>query len=46
VLDDKLKIACGTGTLRLLTLQKAGGKPLPAEDFLRGTAIPAGTVIG
>ena len=46
VLDDKLKIACGTGAVQLLTLQKAGGKSLPAEDFLRGTAIPAGTVIG
>ena len=46
VLDDRLKIACGAGALRLLTLQKAGGKPLDAEDFLRGTAIPAGTVIG
>ncbi|MCY0093217.1 methionyl-tRNA formyltransferase [Hoeflea ulvae] len=46
VLDGKLTIACGTGTLRLLSLQKAGGKPLHAEDFLRGTPISAGTVIG
>ena len=46
VLDDHLAIACGEGALRLLTLQKAGGKPLPAEDFLRGTPVPQGTVIG
>ncbi|AKI02453.1 methionyl-tRNA formyltransferase [Hoeflea sp. IMCC20628] len=46
VLDDQLKIACGKGTLRLLTLQKAGGKLLQADDFLRGTAIASGTVIG
>jgi len=46
VLDDKLTVACGAGALRLLILQKAGGKPLAAEEFLRGTPIPAGTVIG
>ena len=45
VLDDRLTIACGEGAVRLLTLQKAGGKPLAAEDFLRGTPVPAGTVI-
>ena len=46
VLDDTLTIATGEGAVRLLTLQKAGGKPLKAEDFLRGTAIAPGTVIG
>lgn len=46
VLDDQLTIATGKGAIRLLTLQKAGGKPLKAEDFLRGTAIAPGTVIG
>jgi methionyl-tRNA formyltransferase len=45
-LDGDLTIACGEGALRLLTLQKAGGKPLAASDFLRGTPVPAGTVIG
>ncbi len=43
VLDDMLAVACGTGAVRLLRLQKAGGKPLPAADFLRGTPLPAGT---
>jgi methionyl-tRNA formyltransferase len=45
-LDDGLTIACGEGAIRLLTLQKAGGKPLAADEFLRGTPLPQGTVIG
>ncbi|MCF1435472.1 methionyl-tRNA formyltransferase [Agrobacterium vitis] len=44
VLDDALTIACGTGAVRLVRLQKAGGKPLDAAEFLRGTPIGAGTV--
>lgn len=43
VLDDTLTIACGDGAVRLTKLQKAGGKPLAATEFLRGTALPAGT---
>ncbi|MGK6316154.1 methionyl-tRNA formyltransferase [Neorhizobium sp. DT-125] len=43
VLDDALTIACGEGAVRLLKLQKAGGKPLAAAEFLRGTPLPAGT---
>ena len=35
-LDDKLTIACGEGALRLVELQRAGGKPMPADEFLRG----------
>lgn len=45
VLDDALTIACGEGAVRLLRLQKAGGKPLSAQDFLRGTPVTPGTVI-
>jgi methionyl-tRNA formyltransferase len=43
VLDDRLAIACGTGALRLLRLQRAGRKPADAAEFLRGFAIPEGT---
>jgi methionyl-tRNA formyltransferase len=43
VLDDTLTIACGDGAVRLIRLQKAGGKPLDAADFLRGTSLPKGT---
>jgi methionyl-tRNA formyltransferase len=46
VLDDALNIACGTGAVRLTRLQKAGGKPLDAEDFQRGNSLPAGARIG
>ncbi|MFN7010285.1 MAG: methionyl-tRNA formyltransferase [Allorhizobium sp.] len=45
VLDQALTIACGRGAVRLKRLQKAGGKPLDAADFLRGTPVPPGTVL-
>ena len=46
VLDDRLAIACGTGAIRPLRLQRAGGKPLDLADFLRGTPLPPGTRVG
>ncbi|MFT4158367.1 methionyl-tRNA formyltransferase [Shinella sp.] len=46
ILDDRLTIACGKGAVRLVRLQKAGGKPLDAADFLRGTPVSAGEVLG
>ncbi len=36
-------VACGAGALRLTTLQRPGGKRLPAADFLRGFPVAAGT---
>ncbi|SSC70342.1 unnamed protein product [Ciceribacter sp. T2.26MG-112.2] len=45
VLDRSLTIACGQGAVRLTRLQKAGGKPLDAADFLRGTPVSPGTVL-
>ncbi|MCB4770635.1 methionyl-tRNA formyltransferase [Ancylobacter sp. Lp-2] len=42
VLDDRLTIACGEGAVRLVEVQKAGGKAMPAEEFLRGHALKAG----
>jgi len=45
VLDDKLTVACGQGSVQIVELQRAGGKPMPAEEFLRGTPIaPASTL--
>src|SRR5512134_731127 len=35
-------VACGCGALRLEALQRAGGKRLPAREFLRGFALAAG----
>ncbi|NKM53939.1 methionyl-tRNA formyltransferase [Rhizobium anhuiense] len=43
LLTDDLVVACGSGAVRLTRLQKAGGKPLAADDFLRGTPLAAGT---
>ena len=43
LLTDDLVVACGSGAVRLTKLQKAGGKPLAAADFLHGTHLPAGT---
>jgi methionyl-tRNA formyltransferase len=45
VLDDRLTIACASGAVRIVELQKAGGKPMRAEDFLRGTKIVAGCAL-
>lgn len=44
VLDDRLAIACGTGALRPLRLQRAGKPVMSAEDFLRGNAITPGMI--
>lgn len=38
-------VACGSGALRLTQLQRAGGKRLPAADFLRGFALPVGSLL-
>jgi methionyl-tRNA formyltransferase len=43
VLDDRLMIACGTGAVRLIELQRAGKKPMAADELLRGFALPRGT---
>jgi methionyl-tRNA formyltransferase len=44
VLDDDLTVACGTGALRITRLQRAGKKPMTAEEVLRGYKIEAGSV--
>jgi methionyl-tRNA formyltransferase len=38
-------VACGTGGLRLLKLQRPGKAAQSADAFLRGFALPAGTVL-
>jgi methionyl-tRNA formyltransferase len=43
VLDDRLTVACGTGAVRVLELQRAGKHAMKAEDFLRGAQMPSGT---
>jgi methionyl-tRNA formyltransferase len=43
VLDDKLTVACGDGSVRLVELQRAGRQVMKAGEFLRGTPVAAGT---
>lgn len=43
VLDDQLLVACGSGAVRLLTVQREGRGPLDAHAFLRGQSVPQGT---
>ena len=44
---DGICVACGAGSLlRLTVLQRAGGKRLPAADFLRGFPLAPGMVLG
>lgn len=39
-------VACGEGAVRILELQRAGGKRLPAGPFLTGHPLPTGTRVG
>jgi methionyl-tRNA formyltransferase len=43
VLTGDLTIACGTGALRLLKVQRAGGKAMDTAELLKGFALPPGT---
>jgi len=45
VLDGKLTVACGSGAVRLVELQRAGRQPMTADEFLRGTPVAPGTVL-
>jgi methionyl-tRNA formyltransferase len=45
VLDERLSVACVKGGLRLLRVQRAGGKPMEADAVLRGRPVPAGTIL-
>ncbi len=39
-----LKIATGEGSLIVVQLQKAGKRPLSAEEYLRGSQLPVGSL--
>ena len=41
-LNDRLAIACGSGAVRLVEVQRAGKRAMTASDFLRGFTIPKG----
>ena len=42
VLDDRLEIACSEAAVRLVKVQRAGGKPVTTDEFLRGAKIEEG----
>ena len=41
-----VRIACGQGALCVTELQRAGGRRLPATEFLRGFPLSAGQRFG
>jgi methionyl-tRNA formyltransferase len=45
VLDERLTIACGSGALRPLRVQRAGRAAMDTAALLRGFALPPGTVL-
>jgi methionyl-tRNA formyltransferase len=45
LLDDGLRIACGSGAVRLLQVQREGRQAQDAETFLRGFPLPAGALL-
>lgn len=40
-----ITVACGRGCLRILQLQRAGGKPMKHADFLNGTPLQTGQLL-
>ena len=44
--EGRLLVACGSGVVELLELQRTGGRRLAAGDFLRGHPVAPGTVLG
>ncbi len=45
LLDDALTVACGSGAVQLLRLQRAGKGAQDAETFLRGFSLTAGQTL-
>ncbi len=45
VLDDCLSVACGSGYIRPLTVQRAGRAPMAPGELLRGFPIPKRTIL-
>ncbi len=44
LLDDAFTVACGSGAVRLVTVQRAGRGPVTGAAFLRGARVTAGSV--
>lgn len=46
IIDDRLTVACGSGAVRLVELQRAGKRAMSAEELLRGLALTKGARLG
>ncbi len=46
VLDEALTVACGSGAVRLVQVQRAGKAVMEAGQFLRGNPVAVGTDLG
>ena len=45
LLDDQMMVACGTGAVQLKDVQRAGKKPMAAEEAFRGLRLPRGSLL-
>lgn len=45
VIDNQLSVACGSGVLKLIKLQRPGKNPLLVKDFLMGSKISVGEIL-
>jgi methionyl-tRNA formyltransferase len=45
VLDDSLAIACGSGSIRQIKVQRAGRAVMTPDELVRGFAVPKGTIL-
>ncbi|QPC99468.1 methionyl-tRNA formyltransferase [Qipengyuania soli] len=45
VIDERMAIACGTGAIRPVRLQRAGRPAMDLDTFLRGNAVAKGTIL-
>jgi len=44
-IDANGRVRCATGSVRILEIQPAGGRPMTWDAFARGHAVPPGTII-
>lgn len=45
IVDERMAIACGSGAIRPVRLQRAGKPAMDLETFLRGNAVAKGTIL-
>ena len=46
ILREDLTIACGTGAVRILEVQRGGRRPMGTQEFLRGFPLRPGHLLG